>query len=170
MKKIIRDIKVILLVALVTFILTIAIIYIILVSNGLIDTYDNKRAEQYIEKMKTALEEKQEVEIREIFEFDFDRAYVFKDTYVDGKGFSSFYNLDISIDQVDKTYSEEVRRIVFVDEKGDFVYEFRYRMGKLYIKEEGMIIYPYTKFKKWESSIEGSQGIEFIDVKDEDYY
>ncbi len=48
-----------------------------------------------------------------------------------------------------------LRRIVFVDENGDFAYEFRFNIEKLGLMEEGMIIYPETIIKKVEINSDG---------------
>lgn len=65
-----------------------------------------------------------------------------------GESFARQYNLDISINQVEAVDTEILRRIVFVDENGDYIYEFRYNVEKLTLMEEGMIIYPETIIKK----------------------
>ena len=88
-----------------------------------------------------------QVNIKNIFSFEFDRAYIFDDCYISGEGFAKRYHLDISIDQVKNGVSENVQRIVFVNQSGDFVYEFRCDIGEVILQEQGMIIYPDTKIE-----------------------
>lgn len=110
----------------------------------------------YTDKMITMLNENSEIKVKDVFQFDFDRAYVFNDCYISGEGFSERYNLDISIDEVESGVQEYIRRIVFVDDNGDFVYEFQYDATQLNAYEEGMIIYPDTVIEKCNPSIDGA--------------
>ncbi len=85
--------------------------------------------------------------MQDIFSFEFDRAYVFNftDGYIDGEGFAKKYNLDISITQVEAGQTDNVQRIVFVDEFGSFVYEFQCVTDDVsFIESGGVIIYPET--------------------------
>lgn len=107
--------------------------------------YDTKKAQKYQQKLISVLQQKQEVTVGDIFDFDFSKAYVFKDNYIDGEGFAKKYGFDIDIKDVPENNYEPVRRIVFVDGGGKLVYEFRYTMfEKIAAVEEGMIIYPDT--------------------------
>lgn len=103
-----------------------------------------KNCDYYQEKIILNLNDNSELKVSNIFDFDFDRAYVFKDSYISGEGFAEYYNIDISIDEVEATGHEYMRRIVFVDKNGDFVYNFTFRSYELNVKNEGVIIYPNT--------------------------
>lgn len=112
------------------------------------DGYDYKKADSYVKKIKKLCDAQDEFLVGDVFQFEYDRAYVFKDNYMSGESFARQYNLDISINQVEAVDTEILRRIVFVDENGDYIYEFRYNVEKLTLMEEGMIIYPETIIKK----------------------
>ena len=130
-------------------------------------------SEKYRVKFEDCLINENQVELRKIFDFEFDRAYVFKDAYLDGISFCKKYNLDLNIDEVKETYHEEIRRIVFVDKAGNFIFEFQYTSGKNLIpQEEGMIVYPTTVVKRTMDTKISNRYIifEFLDVKAEDYY
>ena len=103
--------------------------------------------EDYNSKLISVLNEKETPMVQNIFSFEFDRAYIFDDCYISGEGFAKRYHLDISIDQVKNGVSENVQRIVFVNQSGDFVYEFRCDIGEVILQEQGMIIYPDTKIE-----------------------
>ncbi len=127
----------------------------------------------YVDKFRNAVaNDGEEVMINQIFDFDFNRAYVLhaEDCYMSGSEFSENYNLDLSIDEVDEEYTETVKRIIFVDNQDRFIYLFRYDTAQIDPKIEGIIIYPTTRIRKCPTWIEGSVGIEFLDIKESDYY
>jgi len=164
-----RSIKIGLIVLFVSL-LFLGLVYVI---NDILGNYDQSRADLYVEQIKKAIGTgNNEVPMNQIFTFDFDRAYVFKDNYIDGERFTQIYNLNLSIDQIESVDAEFIRRIVFVDKNGNLVYEFRYDYSDLNPKEEGMIIYPNTKIKccSSRSVVEGSMGFEFLGVKETDFY
>jgi hypothetical protein len=109
------------------------------------------------------------VQVSEIFQFEFDRAYVIReeDYQLDGAQFSKFYHLDLSIDPVRKSDLKGINRIVFVDEKGNLLYEFR--SHRVVPKNTGMIIYPATRLRIY-PTIDQLIKYEFIDVKESDFY
>ncbi len=80
------------------------------------------------------------------FSFEFDCAYVFnfEDGYLNGDGFAQKYNLDISISQVETGKTDNVQRIVFVDEAGNFVFLFQCTMDEMFIESKGVVIDPET--------------------------
>lgn len=110
-----------------------------------------KKEEDYRTKLISVLNEKEETTVQDIFPFKFERAYVFNDCYISGEGFAQRYNLDISISEVKSGVSENVQRIVFVDEFGAFVYEFKCDSGEVILPEKGMVIYPETAIKRMSS-------------------
>jgi hypothetical protein len=44
--------------------------------------------------------------------------------------------------------ADYVQRIVFVDESGDFVYEFKCLTDEILLSEKGLIIYPETMMER----------------------
>ncbi|MEE0264059.1 MAG: hypothetical protein UD936_00380 [Acutalibacteraceae bacterium] len=123
----------------------------------------------YTKKMLTMLSEKSEFKASEVFDFEFDRAYVFLDDeyYYDGESFAKEHNLDISIEEVYTGDQEGIRRIVFVDEKGDFVYCFSFWISDLELSEYGMIIYPDTIIKRYDEAPEGEV---MFEICSDDYF
>jgi len=128
------------------------------------DFYNGSKANRYKNNMIKALEKTGEIELGEIFTFDFDRAYVMSEPYFGGKSLSNAVGVNITDKQVRPGSDESRGRIVFVDEKGDLVYEFRYDNFKFGIKEKSLIIYPDTKIRACEVLIGviTVQGIEFM--------
>ena len=112
-----------------------------------------KKEEDYSAKLISVLNEQEETTVQDVFSFKFERAYVFNDCYISGEGFAKKYNLDISINEVKSGVSENIQRIVFVDESGDFVYEFMCDNSEVILLEKGMIIYPETIIER-KSSIQ----------------
>lgn len=104
--------------------------------------------EDYTEKLISVLSEKNETTAQEIFSFEFARAYVFNDLYISGDGLADKYGLDISISEVEAGVSENIQRIVFVDEAGNFVYEFQCNARDVIMPHKALIIYPETVIKK----------------------
>ena len=105
--------------------------------------------------------------LKSIFDFDFDRAYVFDDCYLSGEDFASYYDLDISIEEVETGLQDYNNRIVFVDDQGEFIYEFVYESYILNPYEDGMIIYPDTEFEFYEQ--QKDDGVVFK-IHSTDYY
>ena len=105
--------------------------------------------EDYAEKLISASGEQEKITASDVFSFEFDKGYVFSsdDCYADGDEFAKKYGLDISISQVGYGVSENVQRIVFVDESGAFVYEFNCLSDKVFFDEKGVIVYPETVIK-----------------------
>lgn len=112
-----------------------------------------RKEEDYRAKLISVLNEQEETTVQDVFSFKFERAYVFNDCYISGEGFAKRYNLDISINEVKSGVSENVQRIVFVDELGAFVYEFKCDNSEVILLEKGMVIYPETIIER-KSSIQ----------------
>ncbi len=100
----------------------------------------------YKSKLIVDISNKGTTTVGEIFDFEFDRAYIFDylDGYLDGAWFVEKYDLDISIDKVEAGKADYIQRIVFVDKEGDFVYLFECIMTDVLFAETGVIIYPET--------------------------
>ena len=111
----------------------------------------NQKNEDFKSKLNFVINEQKTATVKDIFTFEFDRAYVFNftDGYMDGEGFAKKYNLDISITQVEAGQADHIQRIVFVDESGSFVYEFQCITDDIsFIESGGVIIYPETVIKR----------------------
>ena len=126
---------------------------LVLIAGVIIYNIVLKKEEDYSVKLISLLNEQKELTVRDVFSFEFERAYVFDDCYISGEGFAKKYNLNISIEEVKAGASENIQRIVFVDESGDFVYEFKCDSNEMIILEKGKIIYPETIIER-ESSIQ----------------
>lgn len=94
--------------------------------------------------------------VGDIFTFDFSCAYVFDDCYISGAGLVERYDLDICIPQVKTGISENIQRIVFVDEHGLFLYEFRCDCRNIMITETGIVIYPETIIERVSHNQQGT--------------
>ena len=126
------------------------IVLVLLFSIGLVIIYGitQKREECYSAKLITVLNQREEATVQDVFTFKFERAYVFNDCYISGEGFAKKYNLDISISEVKSGVSENIQRIVFVDESGNLVYEFKCDNSEVIILEKGIVIYPETTIER----------------------
>ena len=113
-----------------------------------------KKEDDYNTKLISVLKEQENVTVKDVFSFEFDRAYIFNDSYISGEGFAERYNLDISVSEVETGASEQFQRIVFVDECGDFVYEYKCNVSDVIILEKGIIIYPETTIERKSSGVE----------------
>lgn len=116
----------------------------------MVGCFNFSKDEKYTKKIISKLKDNETFIVSEIFEFDFDRAYVISDNYIDGELIAQKHGLNISIEEVKETETENIRRIVFVDTEGEYVYEYQYSHSQLNAYEEGLIIYPYTKIEKSE--------------------
>ena len=106
--------------------------------------------EDYTSKLISVMNEQEETTVKDIFSFEFDRAYIFHqaDCYFDGETFTKSYNLDISIEQVDEGIADYIQRIVFVDKEGKFVYLFECIIEDVFFAETGIVIYPETTIER----------------------
>lgn len=114
----------------------------------------SKKQEDYTSKLISVLNKQGMSTVQDIFSFKFERAYVFNDCYISGEGFAKRYNLNISINEVESGVSENIQRIVFVDESGDFVYEFKCDSNEVVLQEKGILIYPETAIARESSAQE----------------
>lgn len=92
-----------------------------------------------------------QAQVRDVFSFEFDRAYIFDEYNMSGDELSQKYNLDINISQV-QAEDNKKQRIVFVDEHGDFVYLFSSTLSEMKIDEDGLVIYPDTVIERTDSN------------------
>ena len=110
----------------------------------------NQNNEDYKSKIISVMSEQEEITVKDIFSFEFDRAYIFhqEDCYFDGETFTKTYNLDISINKVKNGIAVYRQRIVFVNKSGDFVHLFECNTDEVYIENKGVVIYPETVIKR----------------------
>lgn len=127
-----------------------------------------KKEKDYSIKLISILNEQEEATVKDVFSFKFERAYVFDDCYISGEGFAKRYNLDISINEVKSGVSENIQRIVFVDELGDFVYEFKCDNSEVILLEKGIVIYPETTIERKTSIQEKPLTISFQSLEQYD--
>lgn len=131
--------------------LLVCVIAILILSSAVMHL--KARSNDYVDILTDAFDDNQDIQVSEIFDFDFERAYVFNDCYISGDGFASAYGLDLSISEVRPGTSENIHRIVFVDRNGNLVYEFQYDINQVNFLNEGTIIYPNTRMIKCEPRI-----------------
>ena len=141
----------------------VGIVSVLLFSIVLVIIYSTtlKKKEDYGAKLISVLNEQEEATVQDVFSFKFERAYVFNDCYISGEGFAKRYNLNISINEVKSGVSENIQRIVFVDESGAFVYEFKCDNSEVIFPEKGIIIYPETIIERKSSVQEKTLIISF---------
>lgn len=146
------------------FIILICIVYYSFVKiMPIMDTYDYNKSNNYTDSIIGKLKENQNIVVNDIFEFEFNRAYVIKETYADGESISKMYNLNIDNNKVKMPLNEFQKRIIFVDDKNKLKYDYRYDQSKLNITNtETTIIYPSTIIKNTETEIKGSYGVILI--------
>ena len=128
-------------------IICVAVVLVLSLIIGIIYAIKQSK-EDYTEKIISVLSEKNETTVQEIFSFEFAKAYVFNDLYISGDGLAGKYNLNISISEVEAGVSENIQRVVFVDNDGNFVYEFQCNARDVILPHKALILYPDTVIKK----------------------
>ena len=134
-----------------------ALVLIVAFVIGLI-AFNVKRSRDYNFKLVSAMNDEEMVTLKNVFSFDFHKAYVIDDPYISGEDFAKQHGLNISISQVKAGTSEDIQRIVFVDSLGSFVYEFKCNKSEIIIAENGIVIYPETVVERL--SKEGEKPLE----------
>lgn len=124
--------------------------FVIAISFLLALTSCRQSGNDYKSKLISVMSDTGTTTVGEIFDFEFDRAYIFTyaDGYISGAGFAERYNLDISIHQVESSPTDNIQRIVFVDQEGNFVYLFKCMISDAYFAETGIVIYPETTIER----------------------
>ena len=141
------------LIALVAILLLVGIVFLIVLGVT--------REKDYTAHLIAEMEDEQMVTAKNVFSFKFHKAYVFDDPYISGEDFAKKHGLNISISQVKSGTSENIQRIVFVDDLGHFVYEFKCDSGEVLIAEKGIVIYPETVIERLSPEGEKSLKITF---------
>lgn len=129
-------------------ILIIIIAVLLLVGVASLIIYNATKAPDYNKRLISEMEDAEMITLKTVFSFDFHKAYVIDDPYISGEDFAKQHGLNISISQVKSGTSENIQRIVFVDDLGHFVYEFKCDSGEVLIAEKGMVIYPETVIER----------------------
>lgn len=143
----------------------------ILIFCAMLGCFTQKTSAHYEGVLREELSARDETTVGEIFDFEFDRAYVFLPElcYASGAALCEEYGLDLSIDQVKNGRADSVGRIVFVNESGEYVYLFKYNQWSSLIvaqSEKGQIIYPETVIK----IVSTERETLFIDFLSDSYY
>lgn len=107
--------------------------------------YSRVCSKNYVKILKNSIVNKSNMTVQDVFDFEFDRGYVFSESYLDGNGLVKEYGLDISIEEVGAKSSDYIRRIIFVNEIGEYVYEFSYEVDEILFLTNEIIVYPYTE-------------------------
>ena len=129
-------------------IVTVVLVVLLLSSLVLIHIVSQPKNADYCNKLISILHAQGKTTAQDVFSFEFERAFVFDDCYISGDGFAKRYNLDISIEPVESGVSENIQRIVFVNDEGSFVYEFKCDSNEMLVLEKGIIIYPETVIER----------------------
>lgn len=133
--------------------------------------FDENISNLFTETLLCKLKSDESFQVKDVFDFEFDRAYVIGDPYISGKTFVEKYHLNLSINQVEKTSSKTQKRIVFVDKDGNYIFCYQYSSEELIPKAEGFVIYPETEMKRTESPLVwDSVSFEFLNIEEADYY
>lgn len=129
--------------------------------------YRNKRyldSNDYYEKMLLLSETSSELEMKEVFSFEFDKAYVANEPYGDEKYFLKKLDVDTAIN-IPTLETGAHSRILFIKDNR-IIYDFVYEMGKISISEVGIWVYPSSimrlKHQKFNESSESIIGIEIL--------
>lgn len=126
-----------------------------------------KTSDRFTDLLVTKLHTEDKIQLSSIFDFSFDRAYVFSDCYLSGEGLNKRYDLGLSINEVESGVSENIQRIVFVDEFGEYVFLYECPKDKINFKSLGQVLYPETIISRNEIDISGRIVISF---NSDDYY
>lgn len=126
--------KRVLLISFLVFIVLFFLLLIIIFSN-----YRKKRyldSNDYYERMLMLLETSSELKIKDVFDFEFDRAYVTYETYGDEKYFLKELNVDTNVD-IPTLETGAHNRILFIKDDR-IIYDFIYEMNKICILKTGI--------------------------------
>ncbi|MBQ7821277.1 MAG: hypothetical protein IJ391_03240 [Clostridia bacterium] len=138
------------------------ILFIVFVIFAVIVFKDNGD-EHYTKKIKS-LKPGESITVSEIFDFEFDRAYVFDEPYIPGEHLAEIYNLDISIDEgkVDSV-TDNCGRIVFVDKNGEYIYHYVYFKNDILLQER-VVLFPSTIIQANIDTSCGRYTLEFVEA------
>ena len=98
--------------------------------------------EEYYNKMLSLQEISDKVKVSDVFEFDFDEAYVCADPYGDEAYYLDLLNVDTNV-PIFRWETGGHYRIFFIKDR-NIIYDFVYETTKVDMLEKGMMIYPNT--------------------------
>lgn len=106
---------------------------------------NNLDSKPYSEKLLSLSEKSEEITMGDIFDFDFDKAYVSDAVYGDEEYFIK--KLDVNTNIEIRTLESGVHnRILFIKDNS-IIYDFVYEMYQIPISEKGIWIFQNTKLK-----------------------
>ena len=107
----------------------------------------------YNEKILSVIEEEKEVKLSEIFDFEFDSAYLSVPTfesYADKDHFLDLLDVESKL-KINSLDSEGFARILFIKDK-TIIYDFRYVILDYVFTQTGILVNADTKIKYLESN------------------
>lgn len=129
-----------------------------------------KKDDKYIVRMKELFEDNETVALKDIFnDFEFAYAYVFNDPNINGETLSKRYNLDLNLSSVKELNNDRYRRIIFLDENKEVVYNWVYSIYEVLIFVGGYYVEPDVLVSR-EDMETTVMVIRFEDVKEENYF
>ena len=99
-------------------------------------------SEYYSEKMLQLFETSDKLIVKDVFDFDFDKAYVSDAVYADDKYFLEKLNVETTID-IPTLETGAHNRVLFIKDN-KIIYDFIYQMYEIRVFEMGTWIYPDT--------------------------
>ena len=104
--------------------------------------------EKYYDKIYSAFESSDEVRLDDIFEFDFDSAYVVgaSELYWDKELFAEKLDVGFAVD-IKQFESDNRSRILFIND-GTVIYDFIYHRDEIYVDNDGLTVYPNSVMKR----------------------
>lgn len=102
--------------------------------------YNWAKADRYTQVIQNSLQKGESISLGEVFTFDFATAYVVEDSYISGIQMNEKHGFQLDINSIKSVETDAIRRIVFFDDQGKLVYEYRYMVDKLFALQEGFMI------------------------------
>ena len=102
---------------------------------------NEKKDDKYIVRMRELFEENETITLKDIFnDFDFAYAYVFNDPNINGETLAKRYELDLNLSNVKELNSDHYRRIIFLDENKEVVFNWVYSVYEVLILVEDTML------------------------------
>lgn len=131
---------------------------------------NEKKDDKYIVRMRELFEENETITLKDIFnDFDFAYAYVFNDPNINGETLAKRYELDLNLSNVKELNSDHYRRIIFLDENKEVVFNWVYSVYEVLILVGGYYVEPDVTISR-EDVYTSAMVIRFEDVKEENYF
>lgn len=145
--------KIILLMLISLLILLLFLLVIIISANCGNKQY--RESNDYYERMLLLLETSNELKMNDLFNFEFDKAYIANETYGDEKYFLKELGVDTNIDIL-TLESGAHNRILFV-KNNIIIYDFIYETEKICITETGNWVFPDTTIILSQENLDGTK-------------